>query len=231
MVVTEIIPFELDNITRVNDEMVVILNSNHYLSKYLSSYQISHFTKDGLRYNLIDGIELSDPELNFKLYKVPTGVTENELSELKPRSFKYRNKLIYVNELGSTNDINLYIGDTLVATLTEVESKDKLIILTASEFEPQEFHELDDTPHQFDRSYVTEINISSYTELTRDITLGIERPEVSNHIRSISYGVKLPFIPTIVGYEYNLSTSSFDPVTRRFDSPYFPIKRKNPFID
>lgn len=231
MVINEAIPFNVTEVDKINNDRVIVVNSNHYIAKYLSTYELSPITKDGMRFNLIDGLDMSSDLVNFEIYKVPTGVTPRNISTHNPKALLFRNKLIYINGLGSTDDLNLYVRGNLVASISAIEPKDRLIILTSTEFEAQVNHEIDVTPHQFDRIHVTKSNISSYSNITEIMTLGSDSIQSGGDYISSPYITQPPFVSRIVGYQFNPSTKLMDPITRRYDSPYTAINRKNSYLD
>lgn len=222
--------FKLENVTKINSDKAIIVDECHYIGAFFSTTQASPVSLDGLRYNLIHGLDLNSDTVNAELYRVPTGVVNESIGTNRPKTFRYRDMLVYENR-DAEETINLYVGEKLVATIVDVSMTDRLIVLTNDVIDSDTYHAKSRYPHRISKNLLVQSHIQEFNTIMPKDILGADIPEFKGVPSAFS--ILPPFKRVIVGVYLNTSRClpssnnyeySWEPIYRVYDQPYLPAK-------
>ena len=235
--------FSLDSVTKIGSDPVIVIDESHYIGAFLSTTQVAPISLDGLRYNLIHGIESiaqsQNPELlNAEIYKVPNGVIDEPIGTWRPKAFRYNKILIYENtELFTRGSIieRIYIytdSESPVAEITDISITDRLILITNTEIDFNKFHSNSRYPHRFDKQFLTQGRLQEFNTLTPLETLSQYKIDFDGILSAFSIHpphrqVKVDAFINTSRCSQGTYSYSWDLITRVYDQPYLPAKIDN----
>lgn len=227
--------FKLSEVTKLNSDKLIVVDECHYIGAFFSTTQITPISLDGLRYNLIHGLDLDSDTVNAEMYRLPTGVVYEKAGTSQPKSFKFRDMVIYENR-DMESEIEIYRGTELVGKVVELDYTDRLVVLTDEAIDPDEYHAHSRYPHRRDKNLLVQSHIQEFNTMLPKDVLGVELPEFEGVPSAFNI---LPAFKKVIVDAY-LDTSrcnhsqgvyqfSWEPIYRIYDQPYLPAL-SNKFI-